>query len=157
MGWGPVEIGGARVPVLVEGTKREAPGMLALPSTAHFLRGIMAGDIFRLLASIVMSFLSSTQKALVDRIGGHVDDIEARMMLGTVGLFAGERQFGVLDNNELYLCVDDDSRPEFVEAGTEPYNAAAVEQATYLEVPDEVVENDDTLASWVERAIKAAD
>lgn len=79
------------------------------------------------------------------------------MMIGTVGLFVDDHQFGVLDNDELYLCVDDDSRPDYADAGTEPYNAAAVEQATYLEVPDEIVEDDETLATWVERAIEAAD
>lgn len=104
-----------------------------------------------------MSFLSSPQKAIVDRIGDHVDDIEARMMLGTVGLFAEDAQFGVLDNNELYLCVDDDNRSDFVEAGTAPYNAASVETATYLEVPEDVVEDEDTLGTWVHRAIEAAD
>lgn len=103
-----------------------------------------------------MSFLSSAQKTLVDRIGGQVDDVEARMMLGTVGLFVNDCQFGVLDDEELYLCVDDESRSDYKEVGTAPYNAAAVEQATYLEVPDEVVEDEERLASWVRRAVEAA-
>lgn len=104
-----------------------------------------------------MSFLSPAQKTIVDRIGGHVDDVEARMMLGTVGLFVDNCQFGVLDDDKLYLCVDDDNRSDFTEAGTEPYNAAAVEQAAYLEVPDEIVDDDETLASWVRRSVEAAD
>lgn len=104
-----------------------------------------------------MSFLSSDQKALVDRIGGVVDDVEARMMLGTVGLFASDAQFGILEEGNLYLCVDDESRSSFKEAGTEPYSAGAVETASYLEVPDGVVEDDDALAAWVRRAVDAAD
>ncbi len=104
-----------------------------------------------------MSFLSSSQKALVDRVGGIVDDVEARMMLGTVGLFADGRQFGVLDDDRLYLSVDDESRSTFVEAGTEPYSAPGVEEAAYLEVPDGVIEDDDTFAAWVERSLEAAD
>lgn len=104
-----------------------------------------------------MSFLSSAQKALVDRIGAVVDDVEARMMLGTVGLFAGDAQFGILEAGDLYLCVDDDHRADFAEAGTEPYGAGGVETAAYLEVPDDVLDDDDALATWVERAVEAAD
>lgn len=104
-----------------------------------------------------MSFLSAEQKALVDRIGGLVDDVEARMMIGTVGLFAGHQQFGVFDDDRLYLSVDDESRGAFAEVGTEPYRAASVEEAAYLRLPGEVAEDTDQLASWVERAVEAAD
>lgn len=104
-----------------------------------------------------MSFLSSSQKALVDRIGSVVDDVEARMMLGAVGLFADKQQFGILDDDRLYLCVNDDHRTDFDERGTEPYSAPTVEQAAYLEVPDEVVQDEDMFATWVGRAVEAAD
>lgn len=104
-----------------------------------------------------MSFLSTSQKAIVDRIGGVVENVEARMMLGTVGLFAEERQFGILDEEDLYLSVDENSRADFAKEGTEPYNAPDIERAAYLEVPENVVEDDETLAEWVERAVEAAD
>jgi DNA transformation protein len=104
-----------------------------------------------------MSFLSSAQKSLVDRIGGIVDDVEARMMLGTVGLFARDAQFGILEEDDLYLCVDDETRSEFAEAGAEPYGASGVETASYLEVPDGVVEDDEAFVTWIERAVEAAD
>lgn len=104
-----------------------------------------------------MSFLSSSQKSIVDRIGSIVDDVEARMMLGTVGLFARGEQFGVLDDEHLYLQVADDHRTDFVEAGTEPYNAADVEHAAYLEVPDGILEDESSFATWVERAVDTTD
>lgn len=78
------------------------------------------------------------------------------MMLGTVGLFADNQQFGVLDDDQLYLSVDDESRDAFADAGTEPYSAANVEEAAYLQVPDGVVKDDDTFASWVQRSLDAA-
>lgn len=92
----------------------------------------------------------------MDRIGGVVENVEARMMLGTVGLFAEEQQFGILDEEDLYLSVDENSRADFAKEETEPYNASDIEQAAYLEVPEDVVEDDDTLAEWVERAVEAA-
>jgi len=104
-----------------------------------------------------MSFLSTSQKALIDRLGNILDDVEARMMFGTIGVFSDDQQFGILDDEDLYLCVDDDSRASFAEAETSPYSAASVQQAAYLEVPDDVLENSDMLAAWVHRAIDAAD
>lgn len=103
-----------------------------------------------------MSFLSSSQKALIDRIGGVVEDVEARMMFGTVGLFTNDRQFGVLDGDDLYLSVDEDVRADFAAAGAEPYNASAVEEAAYLEVPDGVVRDEEAFATWLEHAVEAA-
>ncbi len=103
-----------------------------------------------------MSFLSSSQKALVDRLAGVVDDVEARMMFGTVGLFAGNQQFGLLEEDRLYLSVDDDHRDAFEEVETEPYSASTIEEAAYLQVPNGVIESDDTLAAWVERSLEAA-
>lgn len=79
------------------------------------------------------------------------------MMLGTVGLFANDQQFGVLDEQVLYLCVDDESRGDFAEVDTEPYSAANVQDATYLSVPEVVVEDEEVLATWVQRAMEAAD
>lgn len=78
------------------------------------------------------------------------------MMFGTIGLFASDQQFGILDDEDLYLCVDDESRASFSEAETSPYNAATVQEAAYLEVPDDVVSDPDMLAAWVHRAIDAA-
>lgn len=104
-----------------------------------------------------MSFLSSSQKAIVDRIAGVVENVEARMMLGTIGLFAGGQQFGILDEEDVYLYVNDDNRARFANEGTEPYHAPDVEQAAYLEVPDGVVEDDERFAEWVQRAVEAAD
>jgi len=125
------------------------------PDSVYFLH-VHIGKCFCAPEPVAMSFLSSSEKALVDRLAGIVEDVEARMMLGTVGLFAGDQQFGVLDDNQLYLSVDDDSREDFAEAGAEPYSAASVEAAAYLQVPEGIVEDDDTFASWVERSLEAA-
>jgi TfoX/Sxy family transcriptional regulator of competence genes len=78
-----------------------------------------------------MSFLSFSQKALVDRLARVVDDVEVRMMFGTVGLFADNQQFGLLEEDRLYLSVDDDHRDTFAEAETEPYSASTIEEAAY--------------------------
>ena len=78
------------------------------------------------------------------------------MLFGTVGLFVGEQQFGVLDGEDLYLSVDGETRSDFAAAGAEPYNASAVEKAAYLKVPDGIVEDDETLATWVKQAVEAA-
>jgi TfoX/Sxy family transcriptional regulator of competence genes len=103
-----------------------------------------------------MSFLTAPQKALVDRIATVVDDVEARMMFGAVGVFVDDRQVGILEDETLYLCVDDEHRDDVAAAGAEPYGAAVVETATYLSVPPAVVEDEERLGAWVRRAAAAA-
>lgn len=103
-----------------------------------------------------MSFLSPSQKEIVDCLAGVVDNVEARMMIGTIGLFANDHQFGILEDEELYLCVDEESRSDYVEAGTEPYSASEIDEAVYLEVPDSVLDNEEALVAWVQRAVDVA-
>ena len=103
-----------------------------------------------------MSFLTSQQKALVDQIGEIVDDVEARMMLGTVGLFSHNEQFGVLEDETLYLSVDEESRSAYKKAGTTPYSGEDVDNAAYLAVPEAVMDDDKTLKTWVKRAVQEA-
>ena len=70
-----------------------------------------------------MSFLSDAQKSLVDRIGTVASDIEARMMLGTIGLYIDGAQIGVVEDDAVYLRAGDDQKEAFEEQGATPYNA----------------------------------
>ncbi|WP_179862333.1 TfoX/Sxy family protein [Longibacter salinarum] len=100
-----------------------------------------------------MSFLSDEQKKLVDRIGTVASDIEARMMLGTIGLYIDDAQIGVVEDDAVYLRAGDDHRASFEEQGATPYNAGGgVAQASYFRVPDAILEDNDALTTWVEHA-----
>jgi TfoX/Sxy family transcriptional regulator of competence genes len=105
-----------------------------------------------------MSFLSDTQKSLVNRLHAVVDDIEARMMLGTVGLYAGDAQIGILDGESIYLRANEDSRAVFEDKGAVPYDSSAgVAQVAYFKVPGAILDDDELFAAWVHHALDAAD
>lgn len=52
--------------------------------------------------------------------------------------------------------MDDESRSDFAEVGTEPYGTGTVETALHLEVPDRVLGDDETFGVWIEQAVEAA-
>lgn len=104
-----------------------------------------------------MSFLSDAQKSLVDRIGTVASDIEARMMLGTIGLYIDGAQIGVVEDDAVYLRAGDDQKEAFEEQGATPYNAGGgVAQASYFRVPEPILDDEDALTAWVDHARSVA-
>jgi len=84
--------------------------------------------------------------------------VRARAMFGGHGLYLGERFFGIILRDTLYLKVDDTTRPRYEAAGMEPFRPYAGRPTTmqYYEVPAEVLDDADTLAQWAADAVAAA-
>jgi len=93
-----------------------------------------------------------------------VDQLEAcgpitsRRMFGGVGIYAADVFFALVDNDVLYLKVDDSNRPDFVAAGTGPFRpyGAGGEVMQYYEVPAGVLENAVELGRWAAKAMAVA-
>jgi DNA transformation protein len=80
-------------------------------------------------------------------------------MFGGVGLYCGEVFFGVINDNLLYLRVDETSRPLFEAAGMtalRPVRAKPEVVAAYYQAPDHVLEDAETLVEWVRRSVAVA-
>ena len=106
---------------------------------------------------LLMSFLSDAQKRLVDRLGVVASDIEARMMLGTIGLYVDDVQIGVVEDDAVYLRASEESRSTFEEQGATPYNTGGgVAHASYFRVPSGILDEDEGLKIWVNHAQNAA-
>ena len=70
-------------------------------------------------------------------------------MFGAVGLYAGGRFFGIIDNDRLYFKTDEAIRVKYVEAGMEPFRPTEKQTLKkYYEVPPEVVEDSELLVQW---------
>jgi DNA transformation protein len=85
--------------------------------------------------------------------------VNARRMFGGVGLYCGEVFFGVINDNLLYLRVDETSRPLFEAAGMtalRPVRAKPEVVAAYYQAPDHVLEDAETLVEWVRRSVAVA-
>jgi DNA transformation protein len=87
-----------------------------------------------------------------------VADVRARCMFGGVGVYAGERFFALMDDDTLYLKVDDATRGRFEARGMGPFRPGGEsgEVMHYYEVPGDVLEDVDLLAPWIEEAVAVA-
>lgn len=95
---------------------------------------------------------------VVEQLGRVTHDVRSRKMFGGVGLYAGGLFFALADNDELYLKVDDSNRPDFEALGIGPFRPFGPdgEAMQYYPVPGEMLEEIDTLRTWVARAIDVA-
>lgn len=85
-------------------------------------------------------------------------DVIPRKMFGGVGLYCDGLFFGLLAHDELYLKVDDQTRPFFENAGSTPFRPYDDRPVTmqYYVVPIAVLESAPELVTWAQRALGAA-
>jgi len=79
-------------------------------------------------------------------------------MFGGVGIYAGELFFALIDDDTLFLKVDDTTRPDFVSAGMSPFMpfGEGGEVMQYYELPADLLEGGEDLRTWVEKSIDVA-
>lgn len=84
--------------------------------------------------------------------------IATKRMFGGVGIYCGDTFFALIDNDILYLKVDDSNRDDFVRAGCGPFRPYGPdgESMQYYDVPVSVLEDADELAKWGRKAIAVA-
>lgn len=96
---------------------------------------------------------------VLDQLAG-VRELRSRRMFGGIGLYAGERFFGIVAADELFFKVDDGNRAAYEAAGSEPFRPLADRRRqasmSYFRVPIEVLEDPRELAEWARAAIRAA-
>jgi DNA transformation protein and related proteins len=85
--------------------------------------------------------------------------VSARRMFGGVGLYCEELFFGLIDNDTLYLRVNDDNRADYTAHGMgqfRPYADRPEVSMTYYETPAEILEDPAQLVVWAQRSVAAA-
>ena len=88
---------------------------------------------------------------------GRVAPVTSRRMFGGVGIYADGLFFALIDDDTLYLKVDDSNRGDFVAAGSQPFRPYGDERTMqYYELPGDVLEDADALRGWVDRAVTVA-
>jgi DNA transformation protein and related proteins len=88
-----------------------------------------------------------------------LEDVTSRRMFGGVGLYSGELFFGLIDDDVLYLRVDDSNRDEFVSRGSrafQPFKDKPEYSMSYYEAPAEVLEDRDELVVWARKSAAVA-
>jgi DNA transformation protein and related proteins len=85
--------------------------------------------------------------------------VSSRRMFGAVGLYADELFFGLIDDDTLYLRVDDRNRADYATRGMapfRPYKDKPLLSMSYYETPAEVLEDALELLSWARRSLEVA-
>jgi DNA transformation protein and related proteins len=88
---------------------------------------------------------------------GRVAPVTSRAMFGGVGVYSGGLFFALMDNDTVYLKVDDTNRPDFEAAGMGPFRPFEGAGAMgYYELPAELLEDLDRLRPWMDAALDVA-
>jgi DNA transformation protein len=79
-------------------------------------------------------------------------------MFGGVGIYAGRLFFALIADDTLYFKVDGSTRADFEARGMGPFRPYGEdgEVMQYYQVPEELLEDPETLRPWAERAIAVA-
>jgi DNA transformation protein len=94
---------------------------------------------------------------LLEQLKG-LGGVEARRMFGGLGLYSRGTFFGLLYKDRLYFKTDESTRPEYEARGSEGFRPrpGVNVQMTYYTVPAEVLEDEDELVQWAQKAVTAA-
>jgi len=83
----------------------------------------------------------------------------ARRMFGGVGLYHGERIFGIIFRDTLYFKVDGSNRGDYEARGMDrlrPYPGKPKLSMTYYEVPADTLEDADECVVWAQKSATIA-
>jgi len=94
---------------------------------------------------------------VLDQLRPIVPGLRVRRMFGAVGLYATDFFFAVVDDDVLYLKVDDTTRPEYEARGTPPFRPFEMHASmNYSQLPEEILEERDELHRWTSRSLDVA-
>jgi DNA transformation protein and related proteins len=86
--------------------------------------------------------------------------IVIRPMFGGAGVYCGDTMFGLIEDDVLYLRVDDGNREDFIAAGSAPFTYARADgervAMSYYRAPDHLLDDAAEMVAWAERALAAA-
>jgi DNA transformation protein len=98
------------------------------------------------------------QAFVLDQLRRVLPTVRAKRMFGGVGLYAEELFFALIDDDVLYLKVDDETRPDFERRGLRPFQPFGEGSAAmqYYQLPEDLLEDPEALRPWAEGAVAVA-
>ena len=94
---------------------------------------------------------------VLDQLRPVVPGIRVKRMFGAVGLYATDLFFAIVDDDVLYLKVDDTTRPEYEARGMPPFRPFELHASmNYSQLPEEILEEREALQLWTSRALDVA-
>ena len=95
---------------------------------------------------------------VLEQLGRATPAVTSRSMFGGVGVYSDGFFFALMDDDTLYLKVDDSNRGDFEAAGTGPFRPFGEDGETmqYYELPADLLEDVDALRPWVAKSVAVA-
>jgi DNA transformation protein len=94
---------------------------------------------------------------VLDQLRPIVPGLRVRRMFGAIGLYATDLFFAIVDDDVLYLKVDDTTRPDYEARGMPPFRPFELHASmNYSQLPEEILEEREALQLWTSRAIDVA-
>ena len=105
-----------------------------------------------------MAVSDGYQTFVLDQLGRVLPAVRAKRMFGGAGLYAGDLFFALIDDDTLYLKVDDTNRGDFESRGMGPFQpyGDGTPSMQYYPLPEEIFEDPAALGEWVGRAVDVA-
>jgi DNA transformation protein len=91
----------------------------------------------------------------VDLLSG-LGPVDARRMFGGYGVYARGVMFALLDDDELFLKTDDETRDRFCAAGCRMWVYGRMSETNYYRPPDEAHEDAEAMLPWARLGLDAA-
>jgi DNA transformation protein and related proteins len=85
-----------------------------------------------------------------------VGPVQARRMFGGHGVYCRGLMFALLDDDELFLKTDPESRARFVDAGCRMWSFPGMDETSYYRPPDDAHEDAEAMLPWARLALDAA-
>lgn len=106
-----------------------------------------------------MSVSPEFKQFTLEQLGRVTPNLRSKSMFGGVGIYAGEHFFALIDDDTLYLKVDDGNRPTFEALGMGPFRpwGEGGEVMQYYEVPGDMLDDVERLQPLVSGAIAVAE
>ena len=105
-----------------------------------------------------MAVSAGYQTFVLDQLRRVLPGVRAKRMFGGVGLYTDELFFALIDDDALYLKVDDETRPDFEGRGLRPFQPFGEGSAPmqYYQLPEDLLEDPEALRPWAEGAVAVA-
>jgi DNA transformation protein len=104
--------------------------------------------------------VSASFSDLVKELFAPFGAISVRKMFGGAGIYCDDLFFAIIDDDAVYLKVDDETRKDFEARGLERFTYEMKDGAkgvmSYYNAPDEIFDEEDELRRWAGLALDAA-
>jgi DNA transformation protein len=106
-----------------------------------------------------MPVTPSYREYVADQLAA-LGEVVIKRMFGGAGLYFQNSMFGLLDDDTVYLRVDDATRPDFLKRNMAAFRPVRSDPSkvseNYYQLPGEVLDDSEELVLWAKRAIRAA-